>query len=173
MTRHVALLRGVNVGGKRKVAMTALSKSFASLGFEDVETYIQSGNVVFTSGRAVSAPKLEKELERAHGLETDVILRTASELEQVIAGDPYGTADRKLVHVGFLASAPAGADLAALDLGGFAPEEATIRDRTVYFHLPGGMGRAKLPPYILRKLGVPTTIRSWNTVTKLLEMALR
>lgn len=164
---HVALLRGINVGGRAKVAMSDLSAVMEGLGFSDVRTYIQSGNVVFESARKPSAAAIERELERAFGLDVAVMLRSATELAGVVEGNPFADTDK--VHVGFLAgAAPAVADL---DPERYAPEQFAIRKTEVYFHLPNGMGRAKVPEYVGRALKVPMTVRNWKTVSTLADMA--
>jgi len=170
---YVALLRGINVGGKTKIAMAALRDTCASVGCEDVVTYIQSGNVVFKS--KLTADKLRSTLEEAiaeeFGFSPAVMIRTAKELTAVVDRNPYPDADDKSVHVGFLHAAPDAATkkcLAAIDC---PPEELTVLRRDVYLHLPNGMGRAALPVQMERCLRpAPITVRNWRTVTKLVEL---
>jgi uncharacterized protein (DUF1697 family) len=170
----VALLRGINVGGKAKVAMAALRDTCASVGCEDVVTYIQSGNVVLKS--RLSAEKLRSALEEAiakdFGFNAAVMIRTAKELCAVVDRNPYAGADDKTVHVGFLHGAPNAATkkcLVAIDCGS---EELTLVGRDIYLHLPNGMGRAALPVQIERCLRpTPITVRNWRTVTKLVELS--
>ncbi len=171
---YVALLRGINVGGKTKVAMAALRDVCAGVGCEDVVTYIQSGNVVLKS--RLSADKLRAALEAniaaAFGFNPAVMIRTAKEMAAVVDRNPYPEADEKTVHVGFLHAAPDGATkkcLAAIDSG---PEELTVVGRHVYLHLPNGMGRANLPGQMERCLRpAPITVRNWRTVTKLVDLS--
>ena len=171
---YVALLRGINVGGKTKIAMAALRDTCASVGCEDVVTYIQSGNVVLKS--KLTADKLRSALEEAiakeFGFNPAVMIRTAKELTAVVDRNPYAGADDKTVHVGFLQAAPnAGTKkcLAAIDS---APEELTLVGRDIYLHLPNGMGRAALPVQMERCLRpAPITVRNWRTLTKLVELA--
>jgi uncharacterized protein (DUF1697 family) len=171
---YVALLRGINVGGKAKVAMAALRETCAAVGCEDVVTYIQSGNVVLES--KLTADKLRTALEEAiakdFGFSPAVMIRTAKEWAAVVDHNPYPDADDKTVHVGFLHAAPDAATkkcLAAIDC---APEELTVVGREIYLHLPNGMGRAALPVQMERCLR-PTavTVRNWRTVTKLVELS--
>jgi uncharacterized protein (DUF1697 family) len=175
MTTYVALLRGINVGGKVKLPMADLRDLVTSIGGDDVQTYIQSGNVVFTHA-ARSAPKLTTELERAirdgTGFDVAVMLRTADELRAVVDGNPYDATDPTKVHVVFLSNAPGDRSLDRIDAARFAPEEMTLRGRELYLHLPDGMGRAKLPTQ-LGKLGpaVSATSRNWRTVLKLADLA--
>jgi uncharacterized protein (DUF1697 family) len=171
---YVALLRGINVGGKAKIPMAALRETCAAAGCEDVVTYIQSGNVVLES--RLTADKLRTALEEAiakdFGSNTAVMIRTAKEWAAVVDHNPYSDGDDKTVHVGFLHAAPDAATkkcLAAIDC---APEELTVVGRDIYLHLPNGMGRAALPVQMERCLR-PTavTVRNWRTVTKLLELS--
>jgi uncharacterized protein (DUF1697 family) len=170
---YVALLRGINVGGRTTVPMAGLKAAFESWGADDVRTYIQSGNVVFTHAER-SEPKLEKALRKViadyAGFDIPVMLRTAAQMKAVVAKNPYPAASGTTLHVLFLTANVDKAALAKLDLAKFAPEEATAVGREIYLFLPNGMGKAKLP-LALAKLKVPTTARNWNTVTKLLEMA--
>ena len=170
MPTTVALLRAVNVGG-RKLPMADLRALVESLGFSDVRTYIQSGNVVFTSPRAPKAELLEAAIEERFGLAVDVILRSSAQLERALAQDPFPDADRARVHVGFMASKPGAAVVAGIDTDSFAPEAFAVVGTELYLHLPNGMGRTKLPDYVLRRLKVPTTLRNWRTVTQLAELA--
>ena len=170
----VALLRGINVGGKAKVPMAALRDVCASVGCEDVKTYIQSGNVVLTS--KLTADKLRAALEEAiakeFGFNPAVMIRTAKELAAAVDKNPYAGADDKTVHVGFLHAAPNAATKKCLGALDCAPEELTVVGRDIYLHLPDGMGRAALPVQMERCLR-PTqvTVRNWRTVTKLAELA--
>lgn len=171
MARYVALLRSINVGGRNKVPMGELRSLFESLGHTEVATYIQSGNVVFTSSAPVSAVDLGAEVAERFAVATTVVLRDGSQLDRVVRANPFAGIDLTKLHVGFMAGEPAGDAVLGLDAAPFAPEELAIRGREVYLHLPDGMARTRLPAYLDRRLRVPTTIRNWNTVTKLLELA--
>jgi uncharacterized protein (DUF1697 family) len=166
----VALLRGVNVGG-RKVPMAELRHVVESLGYGDVRTYIQSGNVLFRAARKPSASSLEAAIEERFGLVVDVMLRTPAELKKVLDRDPFPASDRWSVHVGFMARAPKAAAVRAIDASSFAPEEFAVVGSELYLHLPNGLGRSKFPDFVLRRLKIPTTLRNWRTVTKLAELA--
>ncbi len=168
--RYVALLRSVNVGG-RSVPMAALRAELEAAGLRDVTTYIQSGNVIFSSAKRPSPAGLEHVTASRLGIDTTVVLRTAADLERAIARNPFPRADRARLHVGFMVKAPAAGTLASIDATPFAPEEFAVRGTELYLHLPNGMGRAKLPLFLDRRLGIPTTFRNWNTVTKLAELA--
>jgi uncharacterized protein (DUF1697 family) len=169
--RYVALLRGVNVGGKNKLPMADLREMAESLGHTEVSTYIQSGNVVFTAARSVKPERWQAAIAKQFDLNVTVVLRTASELDQVVKANPFARADVSKLHVGFMTQKPSAPAIAKLDVDRFAPDEVAVHGRELYFHLPNGMGRSQLPPFVDRQLKIPTTVRNWNTVTKLLELA--
>lgn len=171
MGRIVALLRGVNVGGRR-VAMAALRDGLARAGCDRVETSMQSGNVVLVPPEPAPddlADWLEAEIGELAGFPVPVVLRTAAELAAVVAANPYPRAGGTQLHVTFYREPPVGL-LAGVDLAAFAPEHATLVGRDLYLHLPEGMGRAALPAALARSGGTATT-RNWNTVLRLAELA--
>lgn len=147
--------------------MAELRSVMEDLGFADVRTYIQSGNVVFSSARKPSAAAIEDALEKSFGFDIAVMLRTAAEMAKVVDANPYD--DPSKVHVAFLAK-PLG-EVPALDPDRHSPETFSLAGTEVYFHLPNGMGRAKAPDYVGRQLKAPMTVRNWRTVTTLAEMA--
>jgi uncharacterized protein (DUF1697 family) len=175
VTTYVAMLRGINVGGHAKVAMTDLRASFAEMGFDDVQSYIQSGNVVFRSSKSPTTltSAIERALESAFGHGIKVVIRTGAQLAAVVGHNPLLGRDREpaKLHVTFLASKPAPSRLGALDAGAFLPDEFIVSGREVYLHCPEGYGRTKLNnAFFERSLGVVTTTRTWNTVTTLADM---
>ena len=176
---YVALLRGINVGGRSLVPMAELRALFTSLGLADVQTYIQSGNVVFTAGGGEEeelAARIEAALAEAFGIDPAVLLRTPAELEQIARQNPYLSRDADLskLHVVFLDRAPPASAAAELDPSRSPPDELTVAGRELYLRLPNGAGRSKLTlDYFERVLGVRGTQRNWNTVLKLLELAKR
>ena len=175
MGAYVAMLRGVNVGGKNKIKMPDLQALFVALGHQDVVTYIQSGNVVF-KGPAAQASAIEKRIKRDLGLDIAVVLRTKAELAKVIAANPFvrAGADLAKLHVTFLAE-KADADLVyRLERHCSPTEEFDVRGREVYLHCPDGLGRTKLTnAFQVRRPEITATTRNWNTVNKLLELADR
>lgn len=177
MNTFVALLRGINVGGKNKLPMSELKELFSSLGFEDVVTYVQSGNVVFRSrarGTQRVAASIEEGIADTFGISVTVLLRTQAELEQIAGGNPFlsgEAADHSKLHVVFLDRRPKAAAVAQLDPDRSPPDEFSVRGSEVYLHLPRGAGRSKLTiDYFERRLGVRATARNWKTLTKLLEL---
>lgn len=171
--RYVALLRAVNLGSQKKLAMPALRESLAGLGLAGVSTYLQSGNAVFTAPErpaAEIAADIEDRLAADLGLSTEVIIRTAEELAAVAAANPLEVGDPARFGVLFLYERPPPGWLDGFATAEFAPETVRVGDRELYFDLPNGFGRAKLPQFIGRRLNVPATMRNWNTVTKLVEL---
>ena len=175
--RYVALLRGINLGARNKVAMPALRSVLEALGHEDVVTYIQSGNVVFTAPSGSDAglgAGLEAAIKEEFGFPVPVVVRTSKELGKVLDSNPFlaAGADPSTLHVVFLGSAPAKAAVARLDPDRSPPDEFAAVGAEVFLHCPNGFGRSKLGlDYFERILGGPATIRNWRTVTKLVEMA--
>ncbi|HET9143037.1 DUF1697 domain-containing protein [Actinophytocola sp.] len=173
MTRYVALLRGINVGGRNRVPMAALRTTCESLGCTEVATYIQSGNVVLTS--PLGAKKLGAELAKAIaeqiGVAPAVMIRTHAQLAAVLSGNPFPEADPAHLHVAFLAHPPTGEQVKALDRLEYPPEELAVRGAEVYFRLPNGIGRAKLPEQAGRRLKIEATVRNWRTVRTMTEMS--
>ncbi|GAA4483082.1 DUF1697 domain-containing protein [Actinoallomurus oryzae] len=174
MTRYVALLRAVNLGSHKKVSMADLRGLLVGLGYADVRTYLQSGNAVFTAAETRPervAASVEERLAAELGLTTEVILRTAEELRDVVERNPLEVDDPAKSTVWFLAEPPRQDWLSGFDLGRFAPEEMRAGEREIYLRLPNGIGRAKLPVALGRRLKVTATMRNWNTVTSLLSLA--
>lgn len=176
VARYLALFRGINVGGHRKIPMSDLRVLVASLGFSGVETYLQSGNALFTTERpdtAALAAEMEEAIATRLGLDVKVLVRSRRDLAEVVAGNPFPevTADPSKLHVAFLSAAPDAGRAARLDPDSFAPERFRLDRKAVYLWYPNGAGRAKLTNDVLeRRLGVTATSRNWNTVVKLLEL---
>jgi uncharacterized protein (DUF1697 family) len=170
--KYVALLRGINVGGNNLVPMKELCALFAASGCTNVSSYIQSGNVLFDAQAKASAglaPRIEAAIAKRFAVATPVQLRTAAELAAVIDNLPFDDAAR--VYVGFLAAAPSKAQVTALDkLAIGAPDRYVVRGREVYLDL-GNAARTKLTVGLFDKhLTTVTTMRNWNTVTKLRDL---
>ena len=160
MPTHVALIRGINVGSAKRVKMADLRAALADRGYEDVQTYLQSGNVVLRS--ANSAAQVAGDVAAATGLDVDVMVRTAAAIARVVEENPYPQViDGKTLHVAFLAGGRP-----ELPEGDFAPEDFTLK-RELYVWLPNGMRDSKL----VKALTVRSTWRNWNTVLALHELS--
>jgi uncharacterized protein (DUF1697 family) len=176
MARLIALLRAVNVGG-RKLPMAELRALCGELGWKDVETYIQSGNLVFTApGKAeVLEAKLEEAIDDRFGLDVPAIVRTASQWADLAAANPFpkvaGEEPNRLQLL--VSKRPPGADAARkLMERARAGEAVEAAGGALWFHFPEGVGTSKLTPALIDKAaGSPSTSRNWRTVIKLKEMA--
>lgn len=174
MQTFIALIRGINVGGHKIVKMAELKAACEAMGLRDVRTHLQSGNVVFRTGRADRA-KLAKDIEGALGVEAKVILRSAEELSEAIAANPMpDQAQGEPSHyvVVFLAEQPAACAWKSLRDAYTGPEPMHLHGAELYVHYGSGMARSKLTNVLIeRKLGVAGTARNWNTITRLAELA--
>jgi len=177
----IALLRGVNVGGKNLLPMADLRDLVAALGHRDVRTYIQSGNLVFTpaprSTRSDAvAGDLSGAIARRFGLDVVVVVRTPEELADAAAAHPFvlEEPDAAKLHLAFLSARPTAEAAARLETDRFQPDRFVVQDRRIALHYPSGMGRSKMTVgYFERRLGVSATVRNLTTVAKLVDLAAR
>jgi len=175
--RWIAFLRGINVGGKRKLPMAALREAFVELGASEVRSYIQSGNVVFQAKPDVIAGLRESwhALAAARfGFEVPLVLRSDAELREVVRANPFlhGGVDERTLHVMFLADAPDPEAVARLDPGRSPPDAFAARGREIYLHLPNGMARTRLTnAYLDATLAATATARNWRTVQAVLALS--
>ena len=176
MTGHVALLRGVNVGGANKVPMAELRALCGSLGWKNVETYIQSGNVVFDASLkpATLEARLEKAIAGQFGVAIAVIVRSARQWPRYIDANPFpaaSEAEPNRVMLCLSKTAPHEDCAAALQERAKAGERVTLAGDGLWIHFPAGAGTSKLSPALLDRLvGSPVTMRNWRTVLKLQDM---
>jgi len=176
LTTHIALLRGVNVGGRKAVSMAALRGFAAEIGLSDPRTLLQSGNLVFQSDAAPAEleARLEAEAERRLGLTTRFMVRTAAAWDAILAANPFGeAAERDPSHLVVMAlkGAPDGAAVEALSAAIPGRETLAAHARELYIVYPDGMGGSKLTGALIeRRLGLQGTARNWNTARKLAEM---
>jgi uncharacterized protein (DUF1697 family) len=177
MTRFVSLFRGINVGGNKSVRMDALKELHESLGLQRVETYIQSGNVVFSSDNT-DVTQIQKDIEDAFvqkfGFQAKVLVRTAGEFNVIIENNPFQNQpmkESKWVVAMFLASDPISTALEDIQKTYSGPEELHIMGQEVYIYYPEGIGRSKLTnTFLEKKLKTLGTARNWNTVLRLQKM---
>jgi uncharacterized protein (DUF1697 family) len=175
MQTYIALLRGINVGGHHKLPMKALRGLLENLGLQNVQTYIQSGNVVFQSQEADTeelASQISAAIEKHHGFEPRILILTAAEMETAVQANPFpeGEAEPKSLHLFFLVAIPDSPDLAALDELKNDNERFELIDRVFYLHAPDGIGRSKLVEKVGKYINVSMTARNWRTVSKIMEM---
>ena len=175
MPVYVAMLRGVNVGGN-PLKMAWLREACGDLGFSNVRTYLQSGNVVFSSKlrAAEAADKLKRRIDGQTRLPVPVVIRSASEMKKIVAENPFlkqTGIDVAKLHVTFLERAPARPDTGRLDKLAGARDEYRLAKREVYLHCPINYGQTKLSNTAIEKALGPATTRNWNTVTTLDSLA--
>ena len=176
MQTWIALLRGINVGGRHTLPMKDLVEIFETAGGENVRTYIQSGNVVFganvdnltTFGDTIGAV-----IEANHGFRPAIQLLTAATLRAAIDANPYPEAvdEPKFLHLAFLSEAPQPERIESATKALADTERFTVIDKCLYMHTPDGLARSKFAANVDKLLGVSATARNWNTVTRLAEMA--
>ncbi|MBR9991042.1 MAG: DUF1697 domain-containing protein [Gemmatimonadetes bacterium] len=177
MTTCIALLRGINVGGRNRIPMAGLREVSTDLGWADVRTYIQSGNVIF--GAAEAPSRLEADLERAillnFGLKIAVLIRTAGEWADCVAGNPFpdeSAAEPNRVMLGLAKNPPKPGAADRLQERASSGERVIAAGDALWAHFPAGAGTSKITPALLDRLaGSPVTMRNWRTVLKLDELA--
>lgn len=174
-TTWVALVRGINVGRAKRIAMPDLRTMLTSLGYADVRTHGQSGNAIFTSGQR-KAEILEQEISSAirtsFAMGASVLVRTATEFADAVDANPFvarGVPSSEL-HFAFLDAQPAAAKTRSVDRDAYKPDEFAFGKRVVYVRLPNGVMGSTLPDWE-RTLGVRATQRNWNTTTRLRDLA--
>ncbi|MDX1474231.1 MAG: DUF1697 domain-containing protein [Reinekea sp.] len=170
MTTYIALLRGINVGGKNKLRMEDLKNCLETCGFKRIKTYIQSGNVVFDSpikNNTSIEQTIQTAIHNTFQLNPDVIVVSKTELDIVVSHNPYPTDSGTSLHVYFLKTPAASPDFMRLEQLKKVSEDYTLTDNVLYLHAPEGIGRSKLAAAIESSLGVSCTARNWNTLSKL------
>ncbi|MBO1513744.1 DUF1697 domain-containing protein [Metabacillus bambusae] len=175
MTIYLALLRGINVGGHNVIKMAELKQLFESMDLQNVKTYIQSGNVLFES-KAESkelSHQIEQEIKNTFGLSVPVMIRTATEMQQIIKNCPYlaeALLEGESIHISFLADVPSQERIDQLCNVNRGVDEYQIKGREMYLFFRQSIRKSKLAIQ-LQKIGVPATLRNWKTVAKLASMA--
>lgn len=172
---HVALVRGINVGGKNMLPMKALADLFAAAGCADVKTHIQSGNVLFNADSDLAstlASKLSSEIAERHGISTRIVLREAGELSDAIAANPFSDdVEKGLIYVMFLAAPPDPSLISLLDPQRSPPDEFAVLGREIFLRLPNGAANTKLTiDYFESLLKTFGTARNWRTLVGLNAM---
>jgi uncharacterized protein (DUF1697 family) len=176
MPIYISMLRGINVGGHKRIKMDQLRASFESLGFQQVKTYIQSGNVLFKTELppASLSKQIEDKLLGDFGFQVSVILRTSDEMAEIIESNPLlkkRGIDQQKLHVMFLSDAPAAPALKKLAMLTALPEQSCCLAKQIYLYLPNGTAQSSLMKSPLdRALSVVSTTRNWRTVNALHQM---
>jgi uncharacterized protein (DUF1697 family) len=173
---YIALLRGINLGSHNKVPMPALRTLVEGLGYTDVATYIQSGNIILTTKDTAArvAAAIERAIAKEFGIDVVVFVRSKQQLQKVVDGNPFLKQDKDpgALHVVFLSNKPKADKVKALTAKDIGTEEVAVKGTEAYLHLPNGYGRAKLGnSFIEKQLGVAGTTRNWRTTAKLIELA--
>ena len=179
MVKYIAILRGINVGGRRKILMADLRQLFSDLGFLDVSTYIQSGNVFFHTQEAKNnielADSITKAIAEKYGFDVPVIIRNLEEIEEIISTHPFATEteeDVARLAVTFLKTIPKTAHLSKIETYDYSPDRFKIIGNNVMLFCAGKYHETKLSnKFFETKLKPPATTRNWKTVLKLAELA--
>ncbi len=178
MARYISILRGINVGGRRKILMADLKVLYKELGFSNVTTYIQSGNVAFDSPKTESqklSGKIKEAIDKTYGFDVPVIIRTAEEIKQAIAINPFlkGEADIEGLFLAFLAEEPSKENLEKLKSIEFPEDKFEVIEKDVFIYCSGRFSDSKLTNnFFENKLKVAATTRNWKTVKKLHEIGV-
>jgi len=178
MTRYISILRGINVGGKRRILMSDLKRLFEDFGFIDITTYIQSGNVIFDCNvkkdNIELANKIEQSIMDSYEFKVPVIVRTINEIKQIKLNNPFLKIDTKIerLHLTFLNEIPNSDKLEKIKSYDFTPDKFEIINKDIYIFCSGKYSDSKLTnKFFENKLKITATTRNWNTVNKLYEIA--
>lgn len=174
MKTYISLLRGINVSGQKKIIMEELRTLYESLGLNKVQSYIQSGNVLFQSDKKANAltKTIEQGIEKQYGYHVTVIIKTPDDLKKAIQQSPFQNIDETKLHVAFLARKPSKPDMSPIEAVAVDGEQVKLVDDRVYLYCPNGSGRSKLSNNLIeKKLDTPATMRNWRTTNKLISLA--
>ena len=175
MTTYISMLRGINVSGQKKIKMEELKEFYRSLGFKNIQTYIQSGNVIFeSSDKNVSKiiNKIERKIKKSFGFDVLVLIRTKNDLKKLIDNNPFAKKDNSKLLVTLLSDTPLQSPIDEITKIKDDSEEFFIFGKEIYLFCPNGYGKSKLSNnFFERKLKLSATTRNWKTVNKLLELA--
>lgn len=176
MKIKIAILRGINVGGKRKILMSDLRLLLEKIGFKDVKTYIQSGNVIFKSNKsnAEIISEIKKTVNQNFGFDVPVIIRTSEDLEHIVNSNTFYKQENDVskLHLTFLSTKPTNDIIGKVELFNSSPDKFIIKDENVFIYCEGKYHKSKLTNnFFEKKLEVEATTRNWKTVLKLLELS--
>lgn len=177
MQTYIAILRSINVSGQKIIKMAELREHLSSLGFSNLTTYIQSGNIVFQSEEkenSILESEIQQNIKVNYGFDVPVIVRTKDEWQKVVDDFPFNTEECDVTRLGFtfLKNKPAHIPVEEINKFKAVNDELVYDDKEIYLHIPDGFGKSKLTINVIeRKLKVSATTRNWKTTQKLLEMA--
>lgn len=176
MPQTIALLRGVNVGGHRKIKMADLKTLLTDLGFTNITTYIQSGNILFDSPAETNpieiADRIKRGIQTQFGFDVPVVVLDAEKLEKAVAQNPFKDADLSQLHITFLSEEPPAAEQNSIKAVDFTPDAFAIQGAFVFLKIEGSYHKTKLSnAFFEKKLNRAATTRNWKTVLKLLELS--
>lgn len=178
MTTYISILRGINVSGQKLIKMDALKKMYESLNFKDIQTYVQSGNVVFVASEMetkVLEKMISSTIETEFGFEVPTIVLDVNTLKNIIDGNPFAkdkTKDSSFLHITFLADPPKAFDKESIEHKKLINEEIEFTPNAIYLYCPNGYGKTKLNNnFFESKLNVNATTRNWKTANELLKLA--
>ena len=178
MKKYISILRGINVGGKRKILMADLRNSLKAIGFQNVETYIQSGNMIFEAEENQNktfAQAIQSSIFKSHGFDVPVIVRTLSELKKAQDQNPFLKGKDpgiNQLHLTFLSEIPSPENLTKIKAYDYCPDQFEIVENNAFIKIPGKYHKSKLTNvFFEKKLDLQATTRNWKTVLKLIELA--
>ena len=174
MPKQIALLRGINVGGRNKIKMADLYELLTKNGLKEVSTYIQSGNILFQNHRSNStnAKSIKALIADQYGYDIRVMVRDAKSLTTIVAKKPFSESQAEFLHVTLLSSKPKASAIKAIPRLDFGDDEFKIVDDVAYIYCPDGYAKTKLNnSFFESKLNIDATTRNWKTLNKLIEMA--
>lgn len=175
MKTYISILRGINVSGQKLIKMDALKKAYEDLGFKNVHTYIQSGNVIFQTEEKELEQKISGQIQKQFGFEVPVIILTIDDLKQIIGNSPYKEDDTKEIchlYVTILSPVSVNPDTEPARLKQLPGEEFIVTENAVYLYCPNGYGKTKLTNTFWESLlKVKATTRNWKTTNELLRIA--
>jgi uncharacterized protein (DUF1697 family) len=173
MQTYISLLRGINVSGQRKILMKDLITLYATLGFSNIATYLQSGNVVFqceANEKADLSTKIEQKIHEKYSFEVPTLIKTVEEMEKIVANNPFAETTEHL-YVTFLADMPTQMHIDKIQSTAYLPDKYVIIGTEIYIFCPNGYGNTKLSnAFFESKLKLTATTRNWKTVNELVNM---
>jgi uncharacterized protein (DUF1697 family) len=171
---YFSILRGINVGGRKKIKMTDLKDLYESLSLENIETYIQSGNIVFqhkTTSTSALEDNIEKKIKEVFNFDVAVFIRTKDEFQKIIENNPFKNLDINKLYVTFLTETPSKNIVKEIEKAKDESEQFSLSAKEIYLFIPNGYGRTKLSnDFFEKKLNVSATTRNWKTLNKLFDI---